>query len=565
MPKSPPAPAAAPVSARTARSSGAVLVLESDDLALRGAVIRGVSAGRFSVAAHAESSALGLGSALGEVLRELRAAGVEVPARTIMLSSQVHAMVLDLPVAPERPLPWKQMHEMLRWELEPYMTRSRARRIGAILVGRGFMSATDLERLVREMEGRQPGGGSGAGAGGNGRIGDIRPRRFGELAVEAGYVTREQLDECLNFQQSLPSFEGAPVCGWTPLESPPQNGRWKWLVAGVAEDCRRHMAGTLDRHGLKLAALYPLVGCSAACLDGAAAGRSGAVFEYHGGFLGCVHLSADGRVTESRSAFSHAPGVPADECAGLCDPDAARVWLAGRWPDLEAATAMLSSCLGRSCAVLPVDVELPPGSEHPAAAFAAAGGAAAHFLGREGSRRVAGVPAVDPRPPLVRSVPFWLATASALAAGLLVVAGVGSRMGRLGRDAVIRAGDEAAALRNQVSALEAELGRERTCVEFLERTLPARQALVPSLLQSLEAGWSDEVVIRRIDERPDGRIEIGAWGLTPEGIQAFRIELQRHLRGWRLVDAGKPVRKESGWGNLPGYGFEVTLVAEDGR
>ena len=124
---------------RGTKAAAGILVIESDDLTVRGAVMRHGLDGPLCVAGHHESVAMGLNAALAEVLRGLRAAGIEPPARAILLSSQVHSMVLGLPVDPRKPpLPWKQMQEMERRFEEMTRRPQAAIRASSTESGAGF-------------------------------------------------------------------------------------------------------------------------------------------------------------------------------------------------------------------------------------------------------------------------------------------------------------------------------------------------------------------------------------------------------------------------------------------
>jgi hypothetical protein len=186
-------------------------------------------------------------------------------------------------------------------------------------------------------------------------------------------------------------------------------------------------------------------------------------------------------------------------------------------------------------------------------------GASAHFLGRAAPQRAVGILAEDPLPPLVRDRRFQLGLAAAAAALVLLGAGALLGIGRRKRDEILQAGDRLAGVRREVGALATRTGEQRGRMVFLARTLPERQGLTPDLLASLEGNQSEDVLIQSIAEKPDGAVELQGWSISLQGIQAFKIGLQGGLSDWRVVDSGKPVRQERGWGGLPGYAFEVTL------
>jgi hypothetical protein len=97
---------------------------------------------------------------------------------------------------------------------------------------------------------------------------------------------------------------------------------------------------------------------------------------------------------------------------------------------------------------------------------------------------------------------------------------------------------------------------------FLQQSLPAKQQQAAQLLEVLRESCSDEIMLKRISFVADGEVELQGWGLTAQGIQKFKLQLQDKLRNFVLSDEAKPIRREEGWHKLPGYGFEVRLKAD---
>jgi hypothetical protein len=370
---------------------GRLLVVESDDLATRTAVLQASSRGGTQIEGYAESRSPDLAAALAETLQTIKAAGVRLPPEALMLSPHVHVTTLSLPIDPAKPPPPANMQELLRWELEPYMARS---------------------------------------------------------------PLPHDLDE-------------TTVCGWTVLEETPAAGRWQWRVAGMTDSYRRHLVDQFRRSGLRLRAVYPL------------AGPSGP------------------QATDDANAPSRA-----------------------RLQD-----------------------------------------AADHFLGRVRPSRAVGVPAREPLPPLRRDRRFQATVALALAALALGGTAVGFRAGQRQAMAVLESGERQAERDKEVAALRARLDDQARQADFLRRVLPQRQGLIPHILQALGAGCSEEIMLAAVAETATGEIEVRGWGLTPQKVQAFKIDLQAALADWRVVDTAKPLRQQRGWGGLPAYPFELRLVA----
>jgi hypothetical protein len=525
-----------------------VLVIESDALTLRAGVCGTDARGEFHVTGYGTSSATDLGAALADVVRDLSRGG-RLPAQTIFLSPQVQTTILHLPVDPRSPLPFQNMQELVKWELEPYLAQNRARRIGAILAGRGYVSWTDLERLLTEAEQSARGPVQGGPA-----------RRLGELAIQAGLVTEAQLAECLALQQSTQDFAGDAVCGWTPLDDQPQDGKWRWLVSGMPRAYREHVVKAFKSAGLRLIAIYPLVGCAGASLNGDA-GRASVVFEYDGGYLSYTRFR-DRKVVSSRSQFTHEAGNPVRSCVDLFEGEAEHVWLAGRWPDMPAAACDLEARLKIPCAAIPLKmVALPPGLEETAVVTGMKG-AVSHYLDHAASG-VACVAATEPAPPLLGH--WWVRVA--LAAGLLTALLVGATVWlhgqRLATSAALQDQQVLAAARRGATALRQRLGELDKSVAFLQETLPRRQQLIPGLFAALEASCPEEITIGRLEERGKGDILLTGWGASTQDIQAFKINLQNSLAGLKVADGEKPIRQESHGRSSSGYTFELRLLPDE--
>ena len=529
-----------------------VLAVEWDTLQSHAAVYRLDARGVVTLAGQATSAATDLKSAVADLSRQLRGQLGRLPSEAILLSSHVQSTVLRLPVNPRKPLPLRNMLELIHWEIEPYMAQHRARRIGAILVGRGHLRPADLERLLAQL-----------GPAETDRERDLPSRRFGELAIEAGLVTPDQLNECLALQRASQDFAGPAACGWTPLEDgPSDNNNWRWLACGVPHSYRRHGVEVFRTQGLRLRALYPLVGCARASLNGQMRQR-GILLECNSGFLNCTSF-ADGRVDSCRTLFTHEPGNPLQACLDMIDGHAERVWLAGRWPDLTGAARELQTRLGRPCTPVTLATGASPeAGPRETAAMIGLQGAATDFLSprRTARVRVASVPDADPVSPLHQRRSVQVLAASAALTAALVAAAIHLHGGRMIAQEALAEHRALLAAQGEVAALEGSLKNLKAEIVFFRDTLPARQTLIPDLLSALEAGCPPEVTVRGLEETTKGEIVLAGWGLSPQHIQAFRIRLQDRLPTLTVTDGGRPIREEPARRGLAGYTFELRMTA----
>lgn len=537
-----------PLAAILGGKSADLLAVEFDGLGARAAVCRRDGSGPPVVNTCVASPIVDLTAALADLTCQLSAAGSVVPRQAVLLSPLVQATVLHLPVDPRKPLPRRNMQELIRWELEPYLAQHRARRIGAILVGRRYLSCADLERLLRQAEWPPREAADTAGP----------ARRLGELAVDAGMVTRSQVDECLDLQRSSTDFSGEAACGWAPLSNgpPDDDSNWLYLACGTPHSFRRAAVEAFHHHGLQLRALYPLVGCARATLNGEL-DPSAAVFEYCGGYLSYTRL-ARRQVASCRTVFTHDAGNPMKACLQLVDGEADRVWLAGNWPDLDAATEELRSHLRRPVDAVPASAAMaaPCG---PAVSVAGLRGAAAHHLTRAGTA-LACVPAGETSPVLWARRSVVTATVAVAASVALLALASSLRQHHQAAERELTQRTDLASRQASVASRQTSANELRKSLELLRDTIPARQRLIPEAFDALEEACPPGVTVKQLRETVSGTFLLTGSGHTAQEVQQFMIALQRRLPAMTVTDSGQPIRLENRWQNTAGYTFEWKLT-----
>jgi len=522
-----------------------LLAVESDGFSLRAAV---VSTERNGVVVErvAESREADMAAALDEVIRHLRSQDAELPRRAILLTAEAIPAILELPVHPRRPRPAAQMQELIRWELEPHLAQQvSSRPIGSILIGRGYLSYDQTRQVLQELERRK-----GAAA-----TASRSSRQFGQIAVELGFITAAQLQEALTIQERLQISDEATVCGWSPQpESSARNGKtYRWLVCGVSRRLRDGLVEIFSRQGLHLDGIYPLVGCSAAMLNGATLTSTAGVLEVQNGLLGYAGL-AGGSVNEFRMAYTAGEPLSSRMCLELIGKKTGSIWLAGRSAGLEALSAELAAQLQQEPRRIPVDVR--EGSSETAASLASLAGATRHALRLPGAARTVCVPARDPAPPLWERVAvWWVAAACALAlliGGLEVSLATGSKT----RERVL----QVKRLEQRVAGKHQELDELAKRRAFLEQQLPHRQTLMLGVLDALAGTVSEETVIDRLKETDREEIDLGGWALSEKAVQRFAQDLTMSVKPLGLSITDLNVRTQTGRLGLPGYAFTLRLV-----
>lgn len=238
-----------------------VTVLHHDGFSVTGAVVHAGIAG-VDVQAQHTSKAIDPVTAVAEIADQLKSQGVrKLPAHTVLVSASAIGSLIDLPVSPDTPKVASQLGEMVRWELDPIFAQQNERwSIGALLMGRGYLAQDQRAHIMAEALSRN--------AASNQRL----TVRFGEVARSLELVTREQLDECLELQEKLVSFDDDIVCGWAAQKPgiddvDEEAPRYPWYVTAVADGMRKQWVKACQRQRLFLSGIYPVLGSGFASLS----------------------------------------------------------------------------------------------------------------------------------------------------------------------------------------------------------------------------------------------------------------------------------------------------------
>jgi len=508
-----------------------LLVVETDGFGLRAAVLvaerKTISFEK--VAATHESDP---DVALSEVISAFRADSGVLPVDAILLTATAVPALLGLPVPPTRPRPPKQMQEMVRWEMESFFVqRVGVWKLGAVFVRRGYLRPDQVEMAIQTITPRSSQNVVGA-------LDNTSPQRLGDGAVARGWVTPEQLEECLAIQRRLRAADDEIVCGWSPqsVELPPDGSanaarKSSWLVCGMGKRDRLQWDARFKQQGLVLQGIYPLVGCAAAALNGAVS-SSGMVTETRGGMMGCVRLQK-GRLLSLQVLYTDTPAqerprsVAGEEALYLAeeeaDPSRPR-------PKQEAQPIAVSIESSR----------LPEGVH--ASMLAGMLGAARHRWGMTGGERAPSLPARDPGPPLWRQPQVWW-TGVGLAT-LLVIAGTEGGMA-LRRQAlrrhhadllqtiaerektdraILELQNEMTQLRTQLDERQGTLQSLLKRKEMLVRSGSGRAERMGSLLDRVTMALPDAVTLMRVSDTQAG-VQIEARAFSETALAQFALHL----------------------------------------
>ncbi len=571
---------------------GRVLVLHADGYQLNVALVQSGVAGA-TIRARAGSRALDPPAALAQALEGLRAGGVRrLPKKAVLISASAITALLDLPVDPEHPRPRDQMHELVRWELESLFSEQSLRwTIGAHLMGRGYLTPeqrtaiADRQALQALDTQSSP---------------DVSDRptkvRFGEVAVEAGLVSREQVDECLALRDELLPDDDQLVCGWLAQTRPVEDeladdddgGGFPWLALAVPESQRRIWAKACKRQGIILETAYASLGAGFARLQVAPA-EEALYLEVHPEQF-AVMRGRPGGVRSLRIGSTQNGRLAPEDAVGLCreelTPDIQRLHLLAPHHEVDTLTEAITDLLGIEVVRVggsgPGPASEPDGQPHDRVADEILA-VARHVLGTLPRGALPSVSAQPPRPALWQRrelLPY-----AAAAAVVLGVLGNDVRMrvqswqnqAELKRlDQVFeeqmemkRIADQIRAesrrLKLEVDEQERVVARLAAQVSGLER-LTRRREQMPKVLEQIAAACNDEMFVQAVNLPPaaGALVQMRAWALTNTGAQLFVTTLNNTLeelggtvRNSRIVAAPGPR-------NLSGYQIEVWLAFREG-
>lgn len=548
-----------------------VLVCETDGFHLRGAVISR-SADKLKIDLSAKSEATEYRVAVNELVSELRGKGWR-GHEVILLSPAVFSTLIELPIAPKQQRNPLQMQELIRWELEPLlMQHATVWSAGQILLALGYMTEAQVANVLERQQGKQQ---SGLG---DGHGGMYSFRRFGELAMDMGFITQSQLDDCLAKQSWLHAESDDFSCGWVP-QAPlnieenyhvnAETGIYPWLVSGANAGMMRQWESAFATQKVTLLELYPLVGCTVELMEST---THNILLESLHGLVGGIRLEAGAVATikTQQSKLISELDACLESYHGLVTPDVQQVWLATSSDTAKNLVAQFSEMIGREVRHLQ---ELSP--EVSAGML----GAATAVLMSDAPCHIASVSVRGPKPPVFQRVEVRAVTAAIL---LLLIIGVlelslyvredlaqaehtRTAADKKAFDTVVAGAqakvDEVTKLQAAIKTKEDELTQLVTRFDFFAIELPARTAFIQALLNELTNNVNDDVVINAIEETPNLGFRIAGWALSETAAQQFIQSFKLAMAPWETDLVDPIVRAQAGPLGLLGYNIHFRLVS----
>ena len=557
-----------------------VLVCEADHLGLRAAVINR-HGDDVSIAYEASSAQQDFHAAVAEVATHVREQGWQGKL-AVLLTPAVLLAMLDLPIPQKNKLAPAQLAESINWELEPLIAQHLSTlALGRALVTLGYMTAEQVEDVISQQSVSN-------------HTHTISPtetftyKRFGEVAVELGYITPLQLQKCLDGQGWFQSSGDEVKCGWTAQgakvadeNSTSNETQYQWLAAAVNQSLLRQWQAAFFAQGIKLEYLYPLTGCATSTLDIAQkGGKHQLLLEAYDSSIASVHIAGN----QIRNLHVQANTLQ-DTLSNLTETyhllesaEFEAIWFVDSVTKNEVEASKLASSLGH-ISQWPVKT-LPRPSYGVSLGML---GAARHVMNLSGAHSVTGVPVSNPQPGVlqrleVRAVLAGLALLLTIGTAELVLqvrqSLITSENERVSKE--LKVIDDAIAhvqtkvdavkkLKDSIKDLQTEKKETNSAVNLLSVDLPKRNQIVISLLSELNRSVSDDIVINRIAEDSINGFAINAWSLNEKSAQEFvkTFQVAVYPLGYKLKDI--TVTGQTGRLGLLGYAVNFNATTLDDK
>lgn len=552
-----------------------ILVCETDAFVLNAVVVSRHNK-QLKVDFTAKSEALDYQQAIKEVLTRLREQGWQ-GREAVLLTPAVLSAVVELPVTHQQVRSPLQMQELIRWELDPLLIQHAVTwSIGQLLLTQGYLTETQVADVLAQQQGKNKSGlGSGHG-------GIYTFKRFGEFAVDLGYFSQAQVDECIARQAWLRADGDDILCGWAAQNNQQKSeaaqtdgANANWLVSGANANLIRQWEAAFLSHKIVLSRVFPLVGCAAALMP---AKDSILLLESVNGMQAALRLQAgvvNAIDTQKRPAMSML-----DSCLEsyhhLVTPEIEQLWVATQDSNQESGpqisqelSQQLAAMIGRETFTVPlISPQLSAGMQ----------GVAQHVLLDKNQSPVAGVMVQGPKPSLFKRVEV-----RAIAAGLaflLLIGGLEAALFVRGQlvqnehtkiaaqkkdfDAIVAKAqakvDAVNKLKEEIKTKNASLTSLNERFDFFASELPTRADFVKKLLDNLSIAVTDEVVINSVEETAKLGIRFSAWALTEKSAQQF-IQTYKNAMAPLGMELQDPiVRAQVGRLGLFGYDIQFRLL-----
>lgn len=557
----------------TPASPDNVLVVEASFNKLR-AVVVDKKGDKLILSHETSSTLLDLHDAVHEVVQKVRQLGWK-GQHAIVISPAVCLSMLDLNLPAKNKLQVQQIAETIQWEFEPAFNQYKnILSIGQILQIQGLLNASQVEEVLQNQNVLL-----------DSKSSTVEYKRFGELAIVAGFIKKKQLDDALSRQQWFVSEGDSIKCGWHALTWQPmaEVGDYKWMVAGVKQDLLRQWQAAFSKHEVKLEAMYPTAGGIAhyPVQDKASQERNSTevILEVQPGMMSAIVVANDVpmQIQTMPCTSETLLGGINELLTGLGDVDDLPISLVDSLSNTEQESELLTADI-QNILTRPVErlANLPGKISQPMR------NATRHFMRVKEVGHVEGVSVHEPLPAVMQRFSTRSVLATALVITLIALSEVGvfssslwikSNIAAISHD-VGRIRDEVKRINtkiNTIKSLEQDIQKKEankksatTMVALMSKELPERNQTLTILMDKLQENVTEDVVINSVTENTLLGFDFKAWALSDQAAQSFikNFQLAIHPLNFRVKNI--TVSEDTGRLGLLGYSvsFSITTHSE---
>lgn len=561
------------------------LVFSFDGYVLHGAVVDKPGDNPV-IAAIGHSANLNRQNAIGEVLKQLKNAGIKkIPKIAVLATPEAITGIVDIPVDPEKPKANAQMQELVRWEIEPQISEYVQKwSMENFLLHLGYLSNEDAQAVHAELLQRR----------GTGR----QLIRFEEVAVDMNYLNRDQLNQAFVAQERMMALEGDMHCAWSPqsyrINDYDEEKENLWYATALPDAIRHQWFQFFAKHKISLKHIYPLAGLSQAAIPAQHAehqqqGEEYLLLELYKERL--IGFYFNGNALVDTRQWGIAPGqigdIAVDALLTMQRPSTKQIYCTAYGGDSLALAELLSDEAKMHVQALPIPDVADRALHHSGDSLPNYWIALANdFSGEKTARNIIlPLSAADPKPAMWKNPDFWR-----VAVPVLIVLAIGLNEAymqyrlktaketltgtKVEREKVAQEQQQNTQLSNLVQEERVKYQRLSKEIKKIapmlrqEELLFRRNSNITNVLETLSGSVNPEVVIDRMVEpsRSYGKIQsfyLEGWAVSNTAAQRFSETLERNISTQGFTTRSVNISSAYGRHGKNGFGISLWLIGNN--
>jgi hypothetical protein len=513
------------------------------------------------------------GSSLTDICAQLKNDGYPWPKKALLISGATTTALLPLPIENDKKLSDKQMLELVRWEMEPLFTEHIAHwSIGGLLIACGYLTEPQRKQLLVELGEQKE---RLAGRGGR------APTRFGELAIQAGFISQAQLDECLILHEKNQMIDPAIDCSWSDQSISSTNQGGLWLCSAMSLPIRQQWLTAFAQQKIFLAGIYSQHHSAVSQLPVAINAQLLLVINVS---LVTVIQVKDNQVISTKQHRCSDYALTTDDIIVLLsefiEKGLQQIYYSGHHANINNFISELVS--QTQCEMICLDnvLDLAHRVTKPFSGDAAMMGAARHYFYKFSSLQNSVIPGTPPPPPWYKEPAAQLAM---ILFALSVALGINElhywytekktlaevQQNQLAVEKIEAINTKLNSKNTEYNELKAkkEQRKEELMLlanrkQGLNSVLLKRQEFVAQLLPLISRSINELIILNQVNENTWYHFEIIGWASDQLAIDKFNQELTEQLEQWGMQITNNSSQAEDNYGTR-GYQFTMSLAPVD--